>query len=79
MKLIDMSDLDQDWIVRFQHKYYVPLALSLGIALPSLLAHFLWNDFMGGFFYAGYVTRILIWHVTFAINRFLFSILFLFN
>lgn len=30
----------------------------------------LWGDSLGGFFYGGYVSRLLIWHSTFAINSF---------
>jgi stearoyl-CoA desaturase (delta-9 desaturase) len=69
-KLINMSDLDSDPIVAFQHKYYLPLALLNGIILPALIAHFGWNDFLGGFLYTGYVCRVLVWHVTFSINSF---------
>lgn len=29
-----MSDLEADPIVMFQHKYYLPLALVLGFAIP---------------------------------------------
>ncbi|KAI3631300.1 hypothetical protein MIR68_010790 [Amoeboaphelidium protococcarum] len=69
-KMVDMSDLDSDAIVVFQHRYYVPLALTCGIALPTVLAGSLWGDYFGGFLYAGYVSRLLIWHATFCINSF---------
>jgi len=39
----DISDLDADWMIRFQHKYYVQLALGLSIILPTLIAG-LWGD-----------------------------------
>lgn len=70
MRLIDAQDLLQDPIVEFQHRYFLPLAIGNGIILPAVIAHFGWNDFWGGFLYGGYVARVLIWHVTFCINRY---------
>lgn len=70
MHLIDLSDLDADWVVRFQHRYYVPLALANGLLLPTAIAHYGWQDAWCGLLYAGYVARVAIWHVTFSINSF---------
>lgn len=70
MSLIDMSDLDRDPIVMFQHRYYVWLALLSGFILPTLIGHFGWNDGLGALLYSGYVSRVAIWHVTFCINSF---------
>jgi stearoyl-CoA desaturase (Delta-9 desaturase) len=69
MKLIDASDLNADPIVRYQHKYYVPLALGFGLGLPTLIGS-LWGDALGGFLYGGLLSRIIIWHATFCINSF---------
>jgi stearoyl-CoA desaturase (delta-9 desaturase) len=69
MKLIDASDLNADPVVRFQHKYYVPLALGVGFGLPTLIAAF-WGDALGGFLYGGILSRVIIWHATFCINSF---------
>lgn len=68
MSLIDDRDLRADPVVVFQHRHFVWLALLNGILLPAVIAS-LWGDFWGGLLYAGYVVRVLIWHVTFAINR----------
>ena len=67
MSLIDISDLMKDPIVRFQHKYYVLLAVFLSLILPTLLGA-CWGDALGGYLHAGVVTRLCIWHVTFLIN-----------
>ena len=56
MHLIDRKDLDLDPVVRFQHKYYLPLTLGLGLVLPTLLAS-LWDDALGGFIWGGVATR----------------------
>ncbi|KAF8600828.1 hypothetical protein BDV93DRAFT_496266 [Ceratobasidium sp. AG-I] len=67
MSRIDKDDLERDPIVRFQHKYYVPIALFFGLVAPALIAN-IWGDSFGGFVYGGILARILIWHCTFMIN-----------
>ncbi|KAL5494752.1 hypothetical protein ACEPAI_213 [Sanghuangporus weigelae] len=67
MGTIDRDDLENDPVVRFQHKHYVPLALFAGFVLPTLLG-LLWNDPIGAYIYAGLVSRIAIWHCTFLVN-----------
>ncbi|KAG8850545.1 hypothetical protein FRC20_001991, partial [Serendipita sp. 405] len=47
LSLIEKDDLDRDPIVRFQHKYYVPLALFTGLVMPTLIAA-TWGDAVGG-------------------------------
>jgi stearoyl-CoA desaturase (delta-9 desaturase) len=69
IKLIDASDLNEDPVVVFQHKHYVPLALVSGFVLPALICS-LWGDALGGLLYGGFLSRLLIWHSTFCINSF---------
>ena len=69
MKLIDASDLNSDPIVYYQHKYYPFLAIFFGLILPTWISS-LWQDTIGGFFYAGVVARVICWHTTFSINSF---------
>ncbi|CAG8561807.1 hypothetical protein RhiirA5_357764 [Rhizophagus irregularis] len=69
LKLVDASDLNADPVVRFQHKYYVLLALSCGLGIPTMIAS-LWGDALGGFLYGGILSRTIIWHSTFCINSF---------
>lgn len=54
-------------VVRFQHKYYLPIALFSGLILPTLIGA-TWGDAMGGLVWGGAVARLLIWHTTFCIN-----------
>lgn len=56
-------------VVRFQHRYYVPLALFCGFVVPVFIAS-LWDDYWGGLLYAGHVTKLMTWHTTFCINSF---------
>jgi stearoyl-CoA desaturase (delta-9 desaturase) len=68
MKLIERSDLESDVVVRFQHRYYVPIALFSGLILPCAIARYGWGDGIGGLVWGGAVARLLIWHTTFCIN-----------
>ncbi|KAG7566925.1 hypothetical protein FFLO_01304 [Filobasidium floriforme] len=68
MKLIEKDDLEADPVVRFQHKYFVPIAVFSGLVLPTLVAKYGWGDAMGGYVWGGLVARLLIWHTTFCIN-----------
>ncbi|XP_066255554.1 acyl-CoA Delta-9 desaturase-like [Euwallacea similis] len=43
-KLVDMSDLLQDPVVRFQRKYYIPLVFILSIALPIFVTHYFFEQ-----------------------------------
>lgn len=52
MNLIDRKDLNIDPVVRFQHKYYIPLTLSLGFVLPTLIGA-TYGDALGGFIWGG--------------------------
>lgn len=52
-------------VVRFQHKNYVAIALFSGLILPWLIAHFGWNDGLGGLIWGGAVARLLIWYVAY--------------
>jgi stearoyl-CoA desaturase (Delta-9 desaturase) len=55
-------------VVRYQHKYFFPLALFFGLVVPSLIAN-TWGDAIGGFLYGGIIARVITWHATFCINR----------
>lgn len=48
-------------VVRFQHKYYVPIALFSGLVLPYLIGKYGWDDGLGGLVWGGAVARLLIW------------------
>ncbi|TPX75106.1 hypothetical protein CcCBS67573_g03621 [Chytriomyces confervae] len=69
MSMVDARDLDTDSVVVFQHKYFVPVALSLCFVAPFMLG-LCWDDGYAAFLYAGIVARIVIWHLTFCINSF---------
>ncbi|KAG6462731.1 hypothetical protein O3G_MSEX013432 [Manduca sexta] len=41
---IDMSDLQADWMVMYQKKYYYPLYLAVAILLPMLVPVYYFNE-----------------------------------
>src|SRR5882757_8248040 len=60
-------DLERDPLVRYQHRYYLPLALAMNVGLPLLLG---WanGDMLGMFLLAGVLRLVISHHVTFLIN-----------
>jgi stearoyl-CoA desaturase (delta-9 desaturase) len=64
-----VHDLEKDPLVRWQHRYYVPLAILMSAVLPAALG-LLWGDPLGALFWAGFLRLVFQWHATFAINSF---------
>ncbi len=64
-----MRDLINDWMVRFQHKNYVPLALLFGAAIPMAFG-LIWRDPIGALLVAGFLRMVVQWHATFSVNSF---------
>lgn len=64
----DIGDLNKDPIVRFQHKFYIPVALTMAFILPSIIAGYFWGDYRGGFFFAGILRLVFVHHSTFFVN-----------
>ena len=65
---IDLSDLDGDPVVVWQQRTYYPLAGLTGFLLPAAIAGLLWDDWYGGFLYAGCLRVVLVWHISYCIN-----------
>ncbi|KAF2011305.1 stearic acid desaturase [Aaosphaeria arxii CBS 175.79] len=63
----DISDLSEDALVRWQHKHYFAVLLTMGLILPTLVAG-LWGDFAGGLIYAGILRIFAVQQATFCIN-----------
>jgi len=63
----DISDLQADPMIKFQHKYYIPICMTVGIVLPTLLCA-LWGDIWGGYFYACMIRMVAVHHSTFFVN-----------
>jgi len=60
----DISDLSKNDIVRWQHRYYLQLLLSMGIIVPTFVAGLGWGDWKGGYVYAGLLRLVFVHHVS---------------
>ncbi|MGQ0645389.1 MAG: acyl-CoA desaturase [Elusimicrobiota bacterium] len=65
----NVPDLLADPLVRFQNKYYVPLAFVFSGVLPGALG-LLWGDPVGAVLIAGFLRMVFQYHATFAVNSF---------
>lgn len=63
----NVSDLAADKLLRWQHRFYIPVAFCVGFLLPTLVAG-LWGDWLGGFIVAGALRITFSHHTTFFIN-----------
>jgi stearoyl-CoA desaturase (delta-9 desaturase) len=65
-----VRDLQQDPLVRWQHRYYLLIAVLMGFGLPLLLGgwHGGWQGALGSFLIAGVARVVVVNHMTFFIN-----------
>ncbi|KAJ4291064.1 stearoyl-CoA 9-desaturase [Kalmusia sp. IMI 367209] len=64
----DISDLDEDPIVVWQHKHYGETLLVAAWVFPMCVAGFLWGDWWGGLVYAGIIRACFVQQATFCVN-----------
>lgn len=64
----DISDLRQNSLIQWQHRWYLYLAPIFGIVLPTIIPGLLWNDWVGGFCFSGALRLNIAHHSTFFIN-----------
>ena len=65
---MSLDDLQRDPLVKLQHRFYLPLTVFVSLFLPGIIAHYGWDDFWGGLFWAGFFRLNLLQHATFCIN-----------
>jgi stearoyl-CoA desaturase (delta-9 desaturase) len=65
----NVPDLAEDPLIRFQHRYYVPLAFVFGLFLPLGIS-MLWGDAIGAFFLVCWIRLVLQYQATFSVNSF---------
>lgn len=63
----NVRDLDQDPLIRWQHRFYPLIAVCTGYLLPIAIAS-LWGDPWGGFLVAGLGRMVVYHHCTFCVN-----------
>ncbi|EGG19470.1 delta 9 fatty acid desaturase [Cavenderia fasciculata] len=64
----NIEDLNADKWVMWQHRNYLPIAFFFGFVFPTLVAGLGWDDWMGGYFYAGVLRLVTVHHSTFFVN-----------
>ncbi|KAI0132363.1 delta-9 fatty acid desaturase [Xylariales sp. AK1849] len=64
----DITDLNEDPIVVFQHKHFIKCVLAMGLVFPTLVCGLGWNDWIGGFIYAGILRIFFVQQATFCVN-----------
>jgi stearoyl-CoA desaturase (Delta-9 desaturase) len=63
----NVGDLERDPMIRFQHRYYVPIAFGVGLGIPLALG-FLFGDPWGGLIIGGFLRLAVFYQATFCIN-----------
>lgn len=64
----DISDLEKDPVLVFQHEYFNALALLTGWAIPMFICGYFWGDYHGGFYIAAVLKSVIVHHCVFCIN-----------
>ncbi len=64
----DISDLNDDPVVVWQHRHYLKVVLFMGLVFPTLVAGLGWGDWLGGFVYAGILRIFFVQQATFCVN-----------
>jgi stearoyl-CoA desaturase (Delta-9 desaturase) len=67
LSLGNVKDLSKDPLVRWQNRYYLSIALSVGAAVPLLVGYLL-GDAWGCLLLAGVTRTVIVHHSTFLIN-----------
>lgn len=68
-KTVDMSDLANDPLIMFQHRYYTPMSLFLCFGVPTLFFHYiLGHTWAYSFFAPGVMRYTLSLHFTWLVN-----------
>ncbi|KAI1461472.1 acyl-CoA desaturase 1 [Annulohypoxylon moriforme] len=64
----DISDLNDDPVVVFQHTHFIKCVLTMALIVPTLVCGLGWNDWWGGFVYAGILRICFVQQATFCVN-----------
>ncbi|KKY29471.1 putative acyldesaturase [Diaporthe ampelina] len=64
----DITDLNEDPIVVWQHVNYLKCVIFMALIFPTLVCGLGWGDWFGGFVYAGVLRATFVQQATFCIN-----------
>ena len=64
----DITDLNEDPVVIWQHRNYLKVVLFMSLVLPTIVAGLGWGDWLGGFIYGGILRVFFVQQATFCVN-----------
>lgn len=64
----DITDLNEDPVVVWQHRHFVKCVLFMALVFPTLVAGLGWGDWIGGFVYAAILRVFVVQQATFCVN-----------
>lgn len=64
---VPVPDLEKDPLLRWQHRFVIPIGVFFGLVLPGLIG-WLYGDPWGGFLLGGLLRLVVTYHLTFSIN-----------
>jgi len=67
-KTIDLSDLEADPMVMFQHRHYVACMVTACFILPTIIPHILWGESLGTAYCMAVLRYVLVLHFTWLVN-----------
>merc|ERR1719445_563204 len=67
-KTINMSDLETDPIVMFQHKHYIPCFLAAAFIIPTIIPTLCWGESLTTAYFMAVVRYVAVLHFTWLVN-----------
>ncbi|KAI0336820.1 delta 9-fatty acid desaturase protein [Cubamyces sp. BRFM 1775] len=64
----DVTDLKNDRILMWQHRWHIPIFVVFGYLLPVVVPGYFWDDWMGGLCYSAALRIALCYHSIWCIN-----------
>ncbi|KAG6303110.1 stearoyl-CoA 9-desaturase [Claviceps aff. purpurea] len=64
----DISDLNEDPVVVWQHQNYLKTLIFMALVFPTVFCGLMFNDWWGGFVYAGILRICFVQQATFCVN-----------
>ena len=64
----DISDLNEDPVVVWQHKNYLSVVIFMGLIFPMLVCGLGWGDWLGGLVYGGILRIFFVQQASFCVN-----------
>ena len=67
-RTVDLSDLEKDPLVMFQHRHYTAAFITTSFILPTILPHIFWGESLIVSFFTSIVRYVTLLHVTWLVN-----------